>query len=253
MPEAIFRFYAELNDFLPASQRQVDFAHSWSGSASVKDVIEALGVPHPEIDIILVNGRSVGFACLVRDGDRVSVYPVFEALDVSPLVRLRPRPLRVTRFVLDVHLGRLAGYLRMLGFDALWRHEWQDAALARCALDERRLLLTRDRGLLKRREVSRGYCVRSVRPHEQLLEVVVRFDLASQAQPFTRCIACNASLKAIDPSEAQGEVPADVLDRFTDLTRCTSCGRVYWPGSHFAHMQRVVEATLAAARRPVAG
>jgi uncharacterized protein with PIN domain len=227
----------------------VDFAHTWRGSAAVKDVIEALGVPHPEIDIILVNGRSVGFDHLLCDGDRVSVYPVFEALDVSPLVRLRPRPLRVTRFVLDVHLGRLAAYMRMLGFDTLWQRDGQDAALARCAQEEQRLLLTRDRGLLKRRELSRGNCVRSARPREQLIEVVTRFDLASQAQPFTRCISCNGLLALIGPGEARGQVPPDVLLRFEQLTRCQACDRMYWRGSHYARMQRVVEATLANARQ----
>ncbi len=246
MPQAIFRFYAELNDFLPAHLRQADFAHSWHGTPAVKDVLEALGVPHPEIDIILVNGRSVGFDALLRDGDRVSVYPVFEALDVTPLVRLRPRPLRVTRFALDVHLGRLAAYLRLLGFDALCQREWQDAALASCAHDEERLLLTRDRGLLKRREVSRGYCLRSVRPREQLLEVVARFDLAGQAKPFTRCMLCNGMLAPIDSQAARGLVPPDVPDRFGSLTRCQTCSRIYWPGSHYARMMHLVEETLAA-------
>jgi uncharacterized protein len=246
MPQAIFRFYAELNDFLPAHLRQADFVHGWCELAAVKDVLEALGVPHPEIDVILVNGHSVGFDHVLHDGDRVSVYPVFEALDVTPLVRLRPRPLRVTRFALDVHLGRLAAYLRLLGFDTLWQRDWQDAALASCAHDEQRLLLTRDRGLLKRREVSRGYCLRSLRPREQLVEVVARFDLAGQAQPFTRCMLCNGMLAPIGSQAARGVVPPDVLDRFATLTRCQACGRIYWPGSHYARMRRLVEETLAA-------
>jgi len=250
MPQAVFRFYAELNDFLPAARRQVAFAHAWHGPAAVKDLLEALGVPHPEIDIILINGHSVGFEHVLGDGDRVSVYPVFEALDVTPLVRLRPRPLRETRLVLDVHLGRLAAYLRMLGFDALWQHAWEDVALARCSHDDQRLLLTRDRGLLKRREVTRGYCVRAARPREQLLEVLARFDLGGQARPFTRCTLCNGLLAQIDREAARGAVPAGVAERYEEFTRCQACGRVYWPGSHYARMRRLAEEVLEASSRP---
>lgn len=104
MRHAHFRFYAELNDFLPLSCRQVTFEHTFEGRVSVKDMIEALGVPHTEVDLILVKGAPVAFSYLVRDGDRVSVYPVFEALDIGPLTRLRPEPLREPRFVLDTHL-----------------------------------------------------------------------------------------------------------------------------------------------------
>jgi hypothetical protein len=248
MPQAVFRFYAELNDFLPASCRQVAFAHAWRGPAAVKDVLEALGVPHPEIDLILVNGQSVGFEHVLRDGDQVSVYPVFETLDVTPLMRLRPLPLRETRFALDVHLGRLAAYLRMLGFDTLWQHAWDDAALARCSHDEQRVLLTRDRGLLKRREVTRGYCVRAARPREQLLEVLARFDLSGQARPFTRCTQCNGMLASIDREAARGAVPPGVCERYASFTRCEDCSRVYWPGSHYTRMQRLAEETLTAVR-----
>jgi hypothetical protein len=128
--QAIFRFYAELNDFLPAQKRQQDITHSFELNASVKDMIEAQGVPHTEIDLILVNGQSMDFSYLVQDGDQISVYPVFELLDISPVIRLRPKPLRVTRFVLDVHLGRLATYLRIMGFDTLYRNDYEDDELA---------------------------------------------------------------------------------------------------------------------------
>ncbi len=131
MKQACFRFYAELNDFLPPGRRMVGFTRAFEGSPSVKDLIEALGVPHTEVDLILVNGISVDFSYRVREGDRISVYPVFESIDITPLVRVRPRPLRETRFVLDAHLGRLAGYLRMLGFDTLYRNDYRDEELER--------------------------------------------------------------------------------------------------------------------------
>ncbi len=131
MNHAEFRFYAELNDFLPPSKRLVPFSYPFEVSGSVKDMIESLGVPHTEVDLILANGESVGFSYLVRDGDRISVYPVFESIDIAPIVRVRPQPLRDPRFVLDTHLGRLASYLRMLGFDTLYQSDYQDEELLR--------------------------------------------------------------------------------------------------------------------------
>jgi hypothetical protein len=157
---AWFRFYAELNDFLPPARRMTAFEHPFLDAAPVKDMIESFGVPHTEIDLILANGASVDFAYLVQDGDHISVYPVFEALDITPVLRLRPQPLRESRFVLDAHLGRLAGYLRMAGFDTLYRNDFTDPELAYISHDEHRILLTRDIGLLKRSMVTHGYFVR---------------------------------------------------------------------------------------------
>lgn len=154
---ASFRFYAELNDFLPPVKRHVAFEHTVGPRTAVKDVIESLGVPHTEIDLILVDGASVDFSYQVRDRDRISVYPVFEAIDIAPLTRLRPKPLRHVCFVLDSHLGRLAGYLRLAGFDTLYRSDFRDDELAVITTCEGRILLTRDRGPLKRRTVSHAY------------------------------------------------------------------------------------------------
>ena len=164
MPHAHFRFYEELNDFLPPGRRKVTFVHAWKGTASVKDIVESLGVPHTEVDLILANGESVDFAYRPKDGDRISVYPMFESFDISPAQRLRPRPLREPRFVLDGHLGRLARYLRMLGFDTLWSNDADDEKLAHISQQQTRTLLTRDQGLLKRKDVTRGYWVRSTAP-----------------------------------------------------------------------------------------
>ncbi len=164
------RFYEELNDFLPEPRRKVWFCHHFQRRASIKDMIEAQGIPHTEVELILVNGDSVDFSYIVQDGDWISVYPMFEAFDVQSLVRVRPETLRVSRFVLDVHLGKLARYLRLLGFDTLYRNDYEDASLARLASEERRILLTRDRDLLKRAVVIHGYYVRSVDPRRQIEE-----------------------------------------------------------------------------------
>jgi hypothetical protein len=236
------RFYAELNDFLPLARRMVPFPCAFHVSAPVCDLIESLGVPHTEVDLILVNGRSVDFSHRVEDGDRISVYPVFESIDITPVARLRPRPLRQTRFVLDVHLGRLAAYLRMMGFDSLYRNDFQDRELARLSGAGERILLTRDRELLKRAVVTRGYYVRATSPRQQLAEVLRRFDLLDAAAPFARCLACNGLLQPVAKEAVLELLPPRVREHHDEFLRCDACARVYWKGSHYARMQQIIEA-----------
>ncbi len=240
MKRVTFRFYAELNDFLPTSRRGVAFPHEFQGGPSVKDVVESLGVPHTEVDLVLADGESVDFSWILRDGARLSVYPVFESIDIAPLARVRPAPLREVRFVLDGHLGRLARFLRMLGFDARWRADTADEELARVAAAERRILLTRDAGLLKRRIVSHGCWVREVDPRRQLAEVVHRLDLLRAISPFRRCLRCNELLETVRKEEVAGALPPAVRERHDAFRRCPSCGRVYWAGSHHRRMERLV-------------
>jgi uncharacterized protein len=239
--QATFRFYAELNDFLAPEWRMTAFAYPFHVSGSVKDMVEAIGVPHTEVDVILANGESVAFDYQVQDGDRISVYPVFEALDIRPLLRLRPEPLRVTRFVLDAHLGRLAAYLRMLGFDTLYRNNFDDQELAGISSRERRILLTRDRGLLKRTMVTHGYMVRETNPRRQIGEILRRFDLAGSIKPFSRCMHCNSPLEDAPEEIAGARVPLRTRQRYHEFRMCPACGRVYWKGSHYQRMSRFLE------------
>ena len=146
---ANFRFYEELNDFLPENKRKIEYSYAFYGTPAVKDAIEAEGVPHTEVDLILVNGKSVGFDYLLQHSDRVSVYPVFETLDISPVIRLREKPLRESKFILDVHLGKLTKLLRRLGFDSNYRNDYSDPEIVNISLKEKRIILTRDRGILK--------------------------------------------------------------------------------------------------------
>lgn len=245
MTQVHVRFYQELNDYLPRARRRREFEHHVPGHPSVKDVIESLGVPHTEVDLIIVNHESVGFERPVADGDRISVYPTFEALDITPLVRLRPLPLRDPRFILDGHLGRLCGYLRLFGFDSLYDPSWDDEVLARRSAEERRILLTRDRGLLKRKIVTRGYCPRSQHPREQLIEVLGRFDLLGAARPLTRCMRCNGLLASVEKDTVTDRLPASVRQLHERFWRCGSCGQVYWPGSHCARLEALVAAVRA--------
>ncbi len=248
LQSATFRFYAELNDFLPLKKRQRTITYLFDLSSSVKDVIESLGVPHTEVDLILVNGDSVNFSYRVRDGDRISVYPVFESIDISPLVRVRPHPLRETCFVLDVHLGRLATYLRMLGFDTLYRNDYDDDELAETSSREGRILLTRDRGLLKRSLVSHGYCLRTTNPRQQLIEVLRRFDLFDSINSFQRCLHCNRLLQPVDKADIIDCLSPKTKQYYHDFRYCPKCHRIFWQGSHYQRMKQFVGRVLAEAR-----
>ncbi len=238
---ASFRFYAELNDHLPAGLQYRPVEKRLSLPASVKDAIESFGVPHTEVDLVLVNGESSDFSRLIRNGDRVSVYPVFESIDITPALRLRPQPLRESKFVLDVHLGRLAGYLRMLGFDTVYDNRTSDAELVSISVAQGRILLTRDRGVLKYSAVTRGYWLRETDSRRQAEEVVRRFDLARCLRPLTRCMVCNGVLSKVSKAEVEGRVPQKVLEWCNEFEQCAGCQRVYWEGSHYRRMRLWIE------------
>lgn len=238
---AEFRFYEELNDFLPAARRKRSFEFTFRGTPTVKDSIEAVGVPHTEVDLVLVDGRSVGFDHRLAGGERVAVYPQFERLDITPLTRLRPRPLRVTRFMLDVHLGTLARYLRLLGFDSAWRNDLDDEAIIRRALAEHRIILTRDLGVLKDGRVTHGYWLRGTDPMAQVAEVVRALDLGRRLAPYSRCMECNGVVQAISRRDAARQVPLQVFLAYRDFRLCRDCGGVYWAGSHQARLDEVIE------------
>jgi uncharacterized protein with PIN domain/sulfur carrier protein ThiS len=243
MTTVAFRFYGPLNDFLPRLQRQATLVCAYQGRMNVKDAIESLGVPHPEVDLIVVNGMPVPFDYAVQPRDRVAVYPAFTHIGLPRELRLIP-PLVEPRFVADAHLGRLAAYLRLLGFDTAYRNDVADEDLAERSANEDRVLLTRDLGVLKRGIVRRGYFLRATNPARQLVEVVRRYDLAPQARPFSRCLPCNAPLAPAPKTHVAPFVPPRSRDHFEAFSRCPACGRVYWQGSHYARMRRLVEAAL---------
>ncbi len=238
---AEFRFYAELNDFLPPAKRQISFTHRLKDRASVKDAIESLGVPHPEVDLILVNGESVDFSYLVQDGDRISVYPVSVAIDASSLSRVRPQPLQQICFVLDIHLGKLATYLRLLGFDVLYQNDYQDEQLACLSSREQRVLLTQDRGLLKRSVVVYGYCVRESDPLRQVVEVLQRFDLFQAIAPLQRCLRCNGLLQPVCKEAISDRLPPLTRQYYNEFSICQTCAQIYWKGAHYGRIQRFID------------
>lgn len=239
------RCYEELNDFLPKSRRHIAFTHSLSGAPSVKELIESQGVPHTQIDLIIVNGQSVDFSYVVQDGDNISVYPVFEGIDITPIIRLRPKPLREMRFVLDVHLEKLARLLRMVGFDALCDMSLDDPDLIEIACKKKRILLTRDKGILKNSRVMHGYFVREKDPRKQLLEIMRRFDLKSLVHPLTRCLECNGTIHAINKTNTKDKVPLKIFLDTDAFFMCADCQRIYWHGSHYDRMQELIASIMA--------
>jgi uncharacterized protein with PIN domain len=235
------RAYAELNEFLEPESRGVTVRRPFRSHQTVKDVLEAMGIPHTEVDLILVNGDPEGFSHRPAVGDRIAAYPMFEALDIGSTARLRPTPLRDPRFVVDVNLGRLARLLRVLGFDVWSSSDADDQTLTDISLDEQRILLTRDRGLLKRRAITHGLFVHSEQPEEQTLEVIRRLDLGQRLAPLTRCLRCSGTLATVTKDEVIDRLEPLTRRYYDEFSRCTECGRVYWPGSHYARLISLVE------------
>jgi len=229
---ASVRFYGSLNDFLAAAYRQSTLVCGFDSSPSVKDLVEALGVPHPEIDLLVVDGQSVEFSYRLRDGDRVAVYPPLRTFDLGDAARLRPPPQTEPRFIADVHLGRLTAYLRLAGFDAKYRNDHSDDEIVAISASEDRVLLTRDVGVLKHAIVRRGYFLRETQPARQLIEMLREFDLVAGATPFTRCLRCNSLLQVVAKDRVQHLLPARTRECYREFSRCPTCSRIYWRGSH---------------------
>jgi len=242
---AEFRFYEELNDFLAPERRKTTFPVPIDRGRSVKDAIESVGIPHTEVDLVLVDGASVAFGHVLRGGERVAVYPVFERLDIAPVVHLRPSSLREMRFVLDCHLGKLARHLRMAGFDSLWEVDYGDEEIVALSVAQKRVVLTRDKGLLKRRAVERGHFVRETQSERQFCEVVRAFQLELLLKPFTRCRVCNSTLREVSGESVRGRVPEKVRSAQQDFTECPDCGRIFWRGTHYERLSRILRAAAA--------
>ena len=197
-----------------------------------------MGIPHVEVDLILVNSLAVSFSYRILNGDSVSVYPVFESFDISSVSHLREKPLRNLKFLADVHLGKLTRYLRICGFDTSYRNNGSDNELINIALSDSRVILTRDKELLKNKKVTRGYWIRSQFHIEQLKEILSRFELKNQLRPFTRCIECNGILTDVSKEDISEHLLPKTLQYYQKFKKCPECNRFYWEGSHFESMKR---------------
>ena len=241
----LLTFHGDLPFFLPRNMREQPVRRCLQEKTSIKDVIEACGVPHPEVDLIVCQGVPVDFRHQLAADAQISVYPVGGAAGLFGDRRLQQR--RHTRFVADGHLGKLARDLRLLGVDVLYASTVADAALIEIAVSEGRALLTRDRRLLMHSVIEHGYSPRSQVPEEQAREVLRRFELADALKPYSRCLRCNAALTAVKKEDIVGELEPLTRIYYHDFRRCDGCGAVYWPGSHFGKLQARIERLTAAA------
>ncbi|MCX2740370.1 Mut7-C RNAse domain-containing protein [Pontibacter anaerobius] len=237
---ATFHFHGALNDFLHKRRRGQPIHYTFRGTPAVKDSIEALGVPHPEVDVVLVNEKPTPFSCQLQSGDVVEAYPVEEGRTWPAGYTFEEQNPPPTRFVLDVHLGTLAKSMRILGLDTYYETDLSDSAIAGIAASQQRVVLTRDIGLLKQKSITWGYWLRSQQTEEQLEEVIRRYHLYKSFRPFERCLACNVPVQEVSKQEVLEHLPPKTQRYFHEFYRCPSCQRIYWKGSHYERMQQYI-------------
>ncbi|MDP4291607.1 MAG: Mut7-C RNAse domain-containing protein [Bacteroidota bacterium] len=231
-----FRFYEELNNYLPDEKRKVWFEYAFPGSISMEEALHQLKIPVDEVDLILVNQQSRGFEYLLQEGDRVSVYPVFESFDISGVSKVREKPLRNPKFICDVHLGRLCKYLRMLGWDTLYSNRYTPDKIIAVSGQEGRIILSRNQLLTRHKKVTRSYWVQSSDPLEQIEDLIENLDLSNETQPLTRCLNCNHRIVPVTKQEILHRLQPRTKQYFEEFFICPVCDQIYWKGTHFEHM-----------------
>ncbi len=244
MSKVTFRFYEELNDFLPKHRRKTDFEAKFKGKRSIKDMIEALGVPHTEIDLILVNGNSVDFNYILQDEDRVSVYPVFESLNITDVTQLRKIPLRRNKFLADINLGNIVKYMRVLGLDLYYDSLLSTREIIEISKRENRVILTKSRKLLKFKDVSHVIFIRPGTTTEQIRLIIDYLDIKDNIKPFSRCLRCNTLLNNVLKEKILDRIPPKTKEFCDEYVQCTSCDKIYWKGTQFINMKKVVKQIL---------
>jgi len=244
MPKGTFRFYEELNDFLPTHRRKTDFETTFKGKRSIKDMIEALGVPHTEIDLILVNGNSVDFNYILQDEDRVSVYPVFESLNITNVTRLRKIPLRRNKFIADINLGDIVKYMRVLGFDLYYDPLLSTLEIIEISKRENRIILTKSKKLLKFKGVRHGIFIRPGTTVKQIKRIIDYLDIKDNINPFSRCLGCNTLLNIVPKEKILDKIPPKTKEFCDEYVQCPSCDKIYWKGTHFINMKKIVRQIL---------
>ena len=244
MPKGTFRFYEELNDFLPKHRRKTTFEAEFRGKRSIKDMIEAIGVPHTEIDLILVNGKSVDFNYILQNGDRASVYPVFESLNITDVTLLRKIPLRRHKFIADINLGDIVKYMRVLGFDLYYDSLLSTREIIEISKRENRVILTKSRKLLKFKDVTHGIFIRPGTTTEQIRRIIDYLDIKDNIKPFSRCLRCNTLLKSVLKEKILDRIPPKTKEFYNEYIQCQFCDKIYWKGTHYINMKKVVRQIL---------
>jgi hypothetical protein len=242
---ARFYFSGSLNDFLSAKNKNTVINYPFSENPSVKDAIEAIGIPHTEVDIILVNGSAANFTYRLHDKDEVKVFPV-ENISSLTSGSLTPPFTYPIKFLADAHLGKLAKTLRIIGIDTFYQNEVSDKQVAEIGEKENRVVLTRDVALLKQKVIKHGYWLRNQHFEKQLQEVVTRFNLVTQIKPFTLCIECNGKIEPVAKESVIAFIPEKSARHFDEFYQCSNCKKFYWKGSHYEHMLQNLDRWLKA-------
>ncbi|HEX37823.1 MAG TPA: hypothetical protein ENG70_03060 [Candidatus Cloacimonetes bacterium] len=244
------RFYEELNVFIPQEFRKKRFSHTLKVQTSVKDLVESFNVPHTQVDMILVNQKQVDFSHIIKDHDDISVFPYFHRFKIEAISKIsHPKP-EIIRFIADNHLGNLARDLRMLGLDTLHNERFIHHELVEQANSQERILLTKDRNILKRNDLNFGYYVYANQDADQLAEVVLQFDLADKLSPLSRCLRCNAILEKIDKDKVLDRLPQRVKHTHNSFTYCPHCDKVFWKGTHIDRMTEKLDTILETMKVP---
>ena len=201
-------------------------------------------MPHTEIDLILVNGKSVDFAYVLQDGDRVSVYPVFESLNIENVTQLRKVPLRKTKFIADIHLGDIVKYMRALGFDVCFDPSLSTRKIIEISKQKSRIILTKSRQLLKFKEVTHAIFIHPGTTAEQIKRILDYLDIKDSLKPFSRCLCCNSVLKSVSKESIEERIPPKTKEFCDQYTYCKFCDKIYWKGTHFIKMNKAIDHIL---------
>jgi hypothetical protein len=241
MAPVTYLFHDDLPALLRGRWRRINpVVQAATRSASIKDALESFGMPHTEVGEILCNGRPVDFSWPVGEGQGFDIHALRRPWDVRSPSLLRPVPLPAIRFLADANVGRLARYLRLAGFDTLYDWRWDDDRIVAAVCRENRIVLSRDLGLLKRKQIDFGRCIRATAPGAQLREVFALLDLAGEMRPFTRCPECNSLLQPVAKQDILHRLEPLTIKYYEDFSRCPGCDRLYWPGSHREKMERLL-------------
>ena len=252
MPELTIIFPEEFRRFVRPRKRDLNIRYVVDRKTSVKDIIEALGVPHTEVGRITAGGESVGFDWIPTDSNRIHIRPITPPFDVTKPSFLRPIPFSGLRFIVDVNVGKLALLLRILGLDTEYTNTLGDREIAERAESEQRIVLSKDTGLLKRNQVVFGRHIQSVRPDDQLVEVVRFFGIQGPFQPFSRCLRCNQVLEPVEKADILHRLQPKTKKYFNRFKTCPDCDRIYWNGSHLDLMkERLAKAGIYLTNCPV--
>ncbi len=232
------RFYEELNDYLSEDIRRQDILIDTKEGNSVGELIYSFGVACAAVDLILVNGHSANFDYILQDNDQISVYPVFERFNITSVSLIENSPLRNLKFICDDHLGRLAKYLRMLGFDTLYNNDYDHNILISLSNSHNRILLSRDKKLLLNKKITRRYLVKQAEPGEQVREVLEYFDLKKNITPMSRCLECNGVVQQVPEESVKHRIEKYIIEINDEFTECKGCGKIFWKGSHYDSMMK---------------